>query len=111
MMDTISFKEFQRLDLRVAKIKEAKNHPNADKLLILTVDLGEDGERQLVAGIKEAYPLETLEGMQIVIITNLEPAIIRGIESRGMLLAAEGEDGKPVLIVPHEKTLINAKIR
>ena len=110
-MEMISFKEFQRLDLRIATITEAKDHPNAEKLLILTVDLGDEGNRQLVAGIKKAYPLDTLKGMQIVIITNLEPATIRGVESRGMLLAAEGENGKPILIVPHEKTLVNAKIR
>ena len=107
----ISFKDFQKLDLRVATIKEVKDHPNADKLLILNIDLGPGGERQLVAGIKGAYKIEELVGKQIVIVTNLEPATIRGIESKGMLLAAEGEMGKPILIIPEKQTIPNAKIR
>ena len=110
-MDTISFKEFQRLDLRVATIQEVNDHPNADKLLVLKVSLGNGGERQLVAGIKGAYAKEQIIGTQIAIITNLEPAIIRGIESKGMLLAAEGKDGKPVLLIPEKHVKENSKIR
>jgi len=110
-MDKISFKDFQKLDLRVATIKEVKDHPNADKLFILKVDLGSDGERQLIAGIKGAYEKSGLEGKQIVIASNLEPATIRGVESKGMLLAAEGEMGKPILIIPEKKTAPNTKIR
>jgi len=110
-MEMISFKDFQKLDLRVATIKEVKDHPNADKLLILNIDLGPGGERQLVAGIKGVYEIEDLIGKQIVIVTNLEPATIRGVESNGMLLAAEGEMGKPILIVPEKKTASNSKIR
>ena len=110
-MEMISFKDFQKLDLRVATIKEVKDHPNADKLLILNIDLGSGGERQLVAGIKGVYEIEELIGKQIVIVTNLEPATIRGVESKGMLLAAEGEMGKPILIVPEKQTIPNSKIR
>ena len=110
-MEMISYKNFQKLDLRVATIKEVKNHPNADKLLILNIDLGPGGERQLVAGIKGVYEIEELIGKQIVIVTNLEPATIRGVESKGMLLAAEGEMGKPILIIPEKQTNPNAKIR
>ena len=110
-MEMISFKDFQKLDFRVATIKEVKDHPNADKLLILNIDLGPGGERQLVAGIKGVYEIEELIGKQIVIVTNLEPANIRGVESKGMLLAAEGEMGKPILIIPEKQTVPNAKIR
>ena len=110
-MEMISFKDFQKLDLRVATIKEVEDHPNADKLLILTVELGSEGERQLVAGIKGAYGMDELKGKQIIIASNLEPATIRGVESKGMLLAAEGEIGKPILIVPDKQTTPNAKIR
>jgi len=110
-MEMVSFKDFQKLDFRVATIKEVKDHPNADKLLILNIDLGPEGERQLVAGIKGVYEIEELIGKQIVIVTNLEPATIRGVESKGMLLAAEGEMGKPILIIPEKKTAPNSKIR
>ena len=110
-MEMVSFKDFQKLDFRVATIKEVKDHPNADKLLILNIDLGPEGERQLVAGIKGVYEIEELIGKQIAIVTNLEPATIRGVESKGMLLAAEGEMGKPILIIPEKQTVPNAKIR
>ena len=110
-MEMVPFKDFQKLDLRVATITEVKEHPNADKLFILKVDLGPDGERQLIAGIKGAYEKSELEGKQIVVVSNLEPATIRGVESKGMLLAAEGEMGKPILIVPEKQTVPNAKIR
>jgi len=110
-MIMISFKDFQKLDLRVATIKDVKDHPNADKLFILKVDLGSDGERQIVAGIKGVYEIDELIGKQIVVASNLEPATIRGVESKGMLLAAEGEMEKPILIVPEKQTASNAKIR
>ena len=83
---TISIKEFQKLDLRVGTIIEIKNHPNADKLYILTVDLGNE-KKQIVSGIRDFYKKEELKGKQITIIKNLEPAEIRGVKSEGMLLA------------------------
>ena len=81
---------FSIVNLKVAKIKDVKNHPNADKLYILTLDAGEP--RQLVAGIKPYYPPEQLIGKNIIFISNLKPANLRGVESQGMLLAAE-KDG------------------
>ena len=91
MSDTITFDEFCRIKLRVGEIVAAENHPNADKLLLLRVNLGEE-ERQLVAGIKGHYEPDELVGKKIIVVANLEPATIRGVESQGMLLAAgDGE--------------------
>jgi len=84
---TIQFDDFARLDLRVATIKEAEPHPNADRLLKLQVDLG-DEQRQVCAGIRGYYEPEELIGLQIVLVANLAPRKIRGEESNGMLLAA-----------------------
>ncbi|MDP8235257.1 MAG: hypothetical protein P9M08_02630 [Candidatus Erginobacter occultus] len=84
----IPFEDFKKLNLVAATVTKVENHPRADRLWLLTVDLG-DEERTLVAGIKEYYPPEELVGKQLVIVENLEPASIRGVESRGMILAAK----------------------
>ncbi len=87
----ISFEEFKKLDLKVAKIVSVADHPNADKLYVMKVDIG--GEtRQTVAGLKPYYTPEELEGMNIILVTNLEPAKLRGVESQGMVLAAQEGD-------------------
>ena len=105
----ITFEEFQQLDLRVARIVEAKVHPSADRLYVLTVDV--DGEtRQIVAGIRSSYTIDELSGRKIVIVNNLEPATIRGEESAGMLLAAGSSDG-PVLLMPEKDVPSGAKIK
>jgi methionyl-tRNA synthetase len=98
-MDTneITIEEFGRVDLRVGTIREATPHPNADRLLVLKVDLGEDAPRQLVAGIREAYDVRSLPGQQVVVVANLKPAMLRGVESRGMLLAASDASGLAVV--------------
>lgn len=93
----IPFQEFKRIDLRIGKVLSVENHPNADKLYVLKVDLGEDGERQLVAGLKDYYTAEQLSGKQIVVVANLEPATLRGVESQGMLLACK--DGERVMVL------------
>ncbi|VAX40572.1 Methionyl-tRNA synthetase [hydrothermal vent metagenome] len=84
----VSFEEFAKLDLRVAKIVTAEPHPNADRLLKLQLDDGSGTLRQICAGIREHYAPEDLIGKSIVIVANLAPRKIRGEESRGMLLAA-----------------------
>ena len=97
---TITYDDFAKLDLRVATILEATDHPNADKLICLKIDLG-DEQRQIVAGIKAYVDCESLPGKQIVVVANLEPRKLRGIESNGMLLAAhcgEGEDSSIVVL-------------
>ncbi|MBD3379250.1 MAG: methionine--tRNA ligase subunit beta [Candidatus Omnitrophica bacterium] len=94
----LSFEDFKKIDLRVAEIVEAREHPDADKLYLLKVDLG-DEQRQIVAGIRTAYDAGELTGKKIVLVANLEPAVIRGEESNGMLLAAKDGD-LPVLLTP-----------
>lgn len=84
----ITFDEFARIDLRVARVLAAEPHPNADKLLKLQVDDGSGTPRQVCAGIRANYTPEALVGRLIIIVANLAPRMIRGEESRGMLLAA-----------------------
>ena len=88
------------LDLRVARVMEARVHPNADRLLLLHVDAGEPAPRQLVAGIASEYAPEELAGKHVVIVANLQPARLRGELSQGMLLAAEGEGTLGLLFAP-----------
>jgi methionyl-tRNA synthetase len=96
-IEQISIEDFARVDLRVGTIRDAKPHPNADRLLVLSVDLGEAAPRQLVAGIRAAYDLRSLPGQQVVVVANLKPATLRGVESQGMLLAASDAEGLAVL--------------
>jgi methionyl-tRNA synthetase len=92
---TVSFDDFQKLDLRVGRIISAEPVPKADKLLKLTVDLGRE-QRTVVAGIAQGYRPETLAGKSIIVVANLAPRMLRGIESQGMVLAAES-DGQIIL--------------
>jgi methionyl-tRNA synthetase len=92
----ITIDDFAKVELRVAQVKTAEKVKGADKLLRLEVDLG-DEVRQIVAGIAEAYTPETLVGRKVVIVANLQPRKLRGLESNGMIVAASLEDGKPVL--------------
>ena len=96
----VSFEEFSKIDLRVAEVKEAERVKGADKLLKLKIDIGSE-ERQIVAGIAEQYSPEKMVGKKIVVVTNLKLAKIRGIESKGMLLAAK--DGKILSLVCVDK--------
>lgn len=105
----ITIEEFAKVELRVATIKAAEPHPNADRLLVLKIDLGTE-ERQLVAGIRVHYTPEELIGKQIVVVANLQPATLRGVESQGMLLAAS--DGERVIVLSPEKPVApGAKVR
>ena len=99
----ISIEEFRRMILRVGVITTAQEHPNADRLLVLTVDAGEGAPRQVVAGIKGSYEPSALVGKQVVIVTNLKPAVLRGVESQGMVLAAS--DGSSVILITPERSL------
>ncbi|MGH7819128.1 MAG: methionine--tRNA ligase subunit beta [Candidatus Binatia bacterium] len=92
----ITIADFQKVELRVATILSAEAHPNADRLLRLRVDLG-DGERQIVAGIRSSYEPASLVGRQVIVVANLEPAMLRGVESQGMLLAAR--DGDRIVVL------------
>jgi methionyl-tRNA synthetase len=87
----ITYDEFSKIDLRIGKVLEVVDHPNADKLYVLKVDIGEK-EIQLVAGLRQHCSIEDLQGKKIVVLTNLEPRAVRGVESQGMLLAAQSDD-------------------
>jgi tRNA-binding protein len=98
----VNYELFAQLDLRVAHILEAREHPNADKLLLLKVRVG-DTEKQIVAGIRGHYEPASLVGRSIVVVNNLAPAMIRGEESNGMLLAAS--DGQSVVLLQPDRPI------
>jgi methionyl-tRNA synthetase len=95
--------DFSKVDLRVANIKEVKEHPEAEKLYILQVDVGELGTRQIVAGLRKWYKKEELLGRNIVLVSNLKPAVLRGQQSNGMLLAADDKKTVKLLECPKSK--------
>jgi methionyl-tRNA synthetase len=102
--------DFKKLELKVAVIKEVAEHPNADRLYVLKISLGES-ERQVVAGIRAAYPdKEKLVGRRVVVITNLEPAVIRGVESQGMIFAASDENG-PSVVSPDRDVVVGSIVK
>ena len=111
MTDTLSINDFSRLDLRVGRVTEVADHPNADKLYVIQCDQGPDlGTRQLVAGLKPYMPPEALKDQLVVVVANLEPATLRGQRSEGMLLAAQ--DGqKVVILTTAEAVAPGSKIR
>ena len=100
----VSLQQFKDVELVVAEIKEAADHPNADKLYVLKIDTGSE-EKQLVAGIRHSYAKEDLVGKKIIVVNNLEPAVIRGQESAGMLLAVGDEKGVALLSVDRDVPL------
>ena len=104
-----TIEDFRKLEFKIGEIKEVQEHPNADKLYVITIDLG-DKTKQVVAGIKNSYAKEDLIGKQVVVIDNLEPAILRGVESQGMLLAASDEEGITV-IIPQRKTKLGSIVK
>jgi methionyl-tRNA synthetase len=106
----ISIDDFAKVELRVAQVKTAERVKGADKLLRLEVDLGTE-VRQLVAGIAEAYEPETLVGRKVVIVANLAPRKLRGLESNGMIVAASPEGGKPVLASFLEDVPIGTRLK
>lgn len=121
----ISFKEFKKLDIRIGKILKAGRIEGSEKLLRLEVDLGSDssadsisspqassgrGTRQIVAGIAQQYAPDGLIGREIPVIVNLEPRVLRGVESQGMLLAAD-DDGVPVLLIPDREVPAGSVVR
>jgi methionine--tRNA ligase beta chain len=105
----ISFEDFQKIDLRVGKIIKVEKIEGSEKLLKLKVDLGKE-VRQIVAGIAKFYKPEDLVGKEIIVVANLEPKKLMGLESQGMLLAAE-KDGEPVILIPEKEVLPGTKIR
>lgn len=104
----INFDEFKKNELKVVKIISAERIEGSEKLLKLQVDIGA-GQRQIIAGIGKAYEPENLIGKQIVIVANLEPRKLMGLESQGMVLCASDENG-PVLVCPEKEVLPGADI-
>lgn len=104
----VSIADFKKLDLRVARVLEARPHPNADKLMLLKVDVG-DQQKQIIAGIRAWYTPESLVGRSVIVINNLQPAMLRGEESNGMLLAATSGD-QVVFLMPERDCLPGSKI-
>ncbi len=95
---TIQFQDFVKVDLRVAKVLEAHDHPNADKLTVLKIDLGTE-QRQICAGLRGHYESASLVGRNIIVVTNLAPRMMRGQESNGMLLAATTADQSRIILL------------
>ncbi len=104
----IPFDEFKKMELRIASVKRVEDHPNAERLYILAIDIGAE-ERQIVAGIRNYYGKEELVGKEIVVIVNLQPATIRGVESNGMLLAAK-DKGTLALLVPERTVEVGSAV-
>ncbi|MFQ6081933.1 MAG: methionine--tRNA ligase [Candidatus Aminicenantia bacterium] len=108
-MEQIAFEEFKKMELVVGEILKAERVEGTEKLLKLEVDIGTE-KRIMVAGVADVYPPETLVGKRIIVIANLKPAVIRGIESQGMLLAADLE-GKPIIPFFEEDVPPGTKVR
>lgn len=110
MEETVSFSDWEKIDLRVAEILEIEEIKGADKLYKLKIDLGTE-TRTLVAGLKQYYTKQELEGKRIIVFTNLEPRTIKGIESKGMVLAAVSDDHNEVkLLQPDGAMELGSKV-
>ncbi len=107
--DLIEMSEFARLDLRIGKIVNAERIEGSKKLIKLEVDVGNE-MRQLVAGIAEEYTPESLIGTLVPVLTNLKPAKLMGVESRGMILAVDVK-GKPILLHPDKEVPAGSRVR
>lgn len=106
----IDYNDFKKLDLRVGTIKAVKGHPEAERLYILLVKFDEEPDRQIVASLKGQYKEEELIGKQVVVLVNLKPAVIRGVESNGMLLAAVNRKDQAVLVTTEKPIDNNSKV-
>ncbi len=107
----ISIDDFAKIDLRVGRVLTAERVKGSDKLMHMTVDIGEPQPRTIVAGIAEAYAPVDLVGRKVVIVANLQPRKLRGVESNGMIVAASPEGGKPVLAGFHEEIPVGARLK
>src|SRR5688572_28616188 len=108
---TIDIDTFGQVDMRVGTIVVAERVPDADKLVRIEVDIGEQTPRQIVAGIAPYYSVDDLRGRRIVVVANLAPRKLRGLESNGMLLAASAEGDRPVMVTVVEEVPNGARLR
>jgi tRNA-binding protein len=104
----ISIEDFRKIELKVATVTSAEPHPNADKLMVLQIDIGGES-RQICAGIRNHYIAQELVGKQIIVVANLETAKLRGLESQGMLLAASDRE-RVVILTPEKPVQAGAKV-
>lgn len=102
-----TYEDFRKIELKIAKIKEVNDHPNADRLYVIIVEVG-DKTKQIVAGIRNSYKKEDLIGRQVVLVDNLDPAVLRGVESQGMLLAASDEKG--IAIITPDREMVSGSV-
>jgi len=105
----ITIEDFAKVELKIGKVIEAKRVEGSNKLVVMKVDTGE--ERQIVAGIGKAYTPEELTGKRILVVTNLQPARLMGIESQGMLLAASDNEGKLSIITTDREVKEGSKVK
>lgn len=110
MSETITIKEFQRMDIRVGRVLKAERVPETKKLIVLEIDIGEEKPRRMVAGIAEYYKAEELVGKNLVVLANLEPKKIRGIISNGMILAAD-VNGRPYILTVEDEVPPGSPVR
>ena len=109
MSELIQYSDFAKLDLRIAKVIAAEPIEGADKLLKLTLDVGELGERTVASGIKEWYSPEDLVGKTVVYLANLAPRTLRGVESQGMIIAAGATEA--ILLLPESECAPGTVVR
>lgn len=105
----VSFEQFNQIEFKVATVIKAEEIENTEKLLKLQLDIGEEKVQQIVSGLRPHYKPENLVGKQVIIIANLEPRVIKGVTSEGMLFAADSANG-PVLILPEKKVENGARV-
>ncbi|MBN1913582.1 MAG: methionine--tRNA ligase subunit beta [Candidatus Omnitrophica bacterium] len=105
----ITIEDFKKMELKIALIKDVQDHPDAQRLYVVTIDLG-DRIKQIVAGIKNFYQKEDLIGKQVVVVDNLEPAMLRGVESQGMLLAAQDDEGI-CIVTPQRQVKLGSTVK
>jgi methionine--tRNA ligase beta chain len=107
--EMITIEDFAKIELKIGEVLEAKRIEGSNKLIVMKVDTGE--ERQLVAGIGKAYSPDELIGKKIVVVTNLQPARLMGVESHGMLLAASDDEGGLSIIIPERQIKKGSKVK
>ena len=107
---TVTFEDFKKLDIRIGRVLSAERVEGTDKLIKLQIDLGTE-KRQVVAGMADFLEPDHFTGKEVPVLTNLEPRTLRGVESQGMVLAAEVEGGRPVLLLPEDEVPPGSVVR
>lgn len=110
-MEHISIDEFKKVEARIGTVLAAEAVEGSEKLIKLTLDFGEETPRQILSGIKQWYTPESLVGKQLLFVTNLAPRSMMGLESHGMLMAVDGANGQPVVVVPETAVPNGSKVR